>query len=284
MNLYDIVKRMDSQASFDPKSVLAKHLRFSNGIERCVLISPNASLNLMNADHIYSLRTFPKEIGWTFIPPSSGFSELSIRQIGRTGEVIPEAELCLIRLEAHDCTRQVTLNWPTWAGSKTGYDLQIVNNGCADAVISVGPLYTARKILVDCLSGNGIEIGRGSNPAVKRSESVFVKYVESMPVEKWFEVYAKKRADLASHDLWGSYEVASAQKLDSFDDNSLDFIFSSHVFEHLVNPVGVLTNWYKKLNDGGVIAAVIPDCRYTFDLRQTPTSQVEWDDEYDADI
>jgi hypothetical protein len=282
MNLYDIVKRKDALASFDPKFVLSTNIRLSNGLERCVLISPNGSLDLTNADHIHSLRTFPREIGWTVIPPSSGFSELSIRQIGRMGEAYPQADLNLIRLEAHDYPRQVTLNWPAWSGTKTGYDLQILNSGSSDAIISVGPLYSARKELVACLSGNGIEIGPGANPAVKRSESVSVKYVESMPIEKWFEVYAKNSADTASQDLWGSYEVASAQKLDSFDDNSLDFIFSSHVFEHLVNPIGVLINWYKKLSYKGVIAAVIPDCRYTFDLRQTPSSRDEWLDEFQS--
>jgi hypothetical protein len=35
-------------------------------------------------------------------------------------------------------------------------------------------------------------------------------------------------------------------------------------------------NWWRKLAPGGVIAGIIPDCRYTFDLRQPPSQAEEF--------
>lgn len=64
------------------------------------------------------------------------------------------------------------------------------------------------------------------------------------------------------------YVCDNASLLDSIGDHSLDFIFSSHVFEHLHNPLMVIRNWLKKLKLGGFIISNIPDARYTFDARQ----------------
>jgi len=43
------------------------------------------------------------------------------------------------------------------------------------------------------------------------------------------------------------------------------------VLEHLINPIGVFESWAEKLRPGGLIAGVVPDLRYCFDLRQPPT-------------
>ena len=45
----------------------------------------------------------------------------------------------------------------------------------------------------------------------------------------------------------------------SVEDGSLGFIFSSHVFEHLANPLGHLEHWYAKLRHGGLIVGIVPD-------------------------
>lgn len=80
--------------------------------------------------------------------------------------------------------------------------------------------------------------------------------------------------------MWQRYVIGDAQQLDCCEDASLDFVFSNHVFEHLMNPLGVLENWSRKLRPKGVLVSVVPDLRYCFDLRQTPSTPDDWLEEY----
>lgn len=166
------------------------------------------------------------------------------------------------------------LGWPTWTGDRNGYSLTISNQGVSEALIDVGPHISARPNLLSDLRGSGVEVGPGANPCVKPSRLVNVKYVEALAAEEWARVYGKHSSDDQMADLWMNYVVASAHQLEIFPDESLDFIFSNHVFEHLVNPLGILRNWYRKLKPRGFVAAVVPDARFTFDLRQ-PVSTLE---------
>jgi SAM-dependent methyltransferase len=50
-----------------------------------------------------------------------------------------------------------------------------------------------------------------------------------------------------------------------FRPESLDYIASSHLLEHLPNPIAALDNWYRALKPGGLIYLVVPDRRFTFD-------------------
>jgi len=78
------------------------------------------------------------------------------------------------------------------------------------------------------------------------------------------------------------YIIGDAHHIAACADSSLDFIFSSHVFEHLMNPLGVLENWSRKLSTTGVVIGVVPDLRYCFDLRQPASTPNDWQDEYAA--
>ena len=57
----------------------------------------------------------------------------------------------------------------------------------------------------------------------------------------------------------------------------LDFVVASHVIEHVPDLVGWLSDIHAALKIGGVLALVIPDKRFTFDLhrRETPLWEVE---------
>ena len=50
-----------------------------------------------------------------------------------------------------------------------------------------------------------------------------------------------------------------------FCDNSLDYVVTSHVLEHIPNPVQALAEWYRVLRPGGIIYCLVPDRRYTWD-------------------
>lgn len=54
-------------------------------------------------------------------------------------------------------------------------------------------------------------------------------------------------------------------------DATLDYLCSSHVLEHLPNPLVALHEWHRVLRPGGSLYLVVPDKRYTFDLPRTVT-------------
>ena len=50
-----------------------------------------------------------------------------------------------------------------------------------------------------------------------------------------------------------------------FHDSSLRYVATSHVLEHVANPLAALKEWHRVLRHGGIIYAVVPDRRLTFD-------------------
>jgi SAM-dependent methyltransferase len=56
-----------------------------------------------------------------------------------------------------------------------------------------------------------------------------------------------------------------------FRSHSLDYVASSHVLEHVANPVAALFEWARVVRHGGILYLVVPDRRYTFDHRRELT-------------
>lgn len=56
----------------------------------------------------------------------------------------------------------------------------------------------------------------------------------------------------------------------------LDYIVSSHNFEHLPNPIGFLQGCSAALRVGGVLTMAIPDYRACFDHFRAPTRLADW--------
>lgn len=61
--------------------------------------------------------------------------------------------------------------------------------------------------------------------------------------------------------MCGSYAVvdvdAEADKL-PFEDSSQDYVISSHVIEHVPNPIGAFLEWTRILKDGGIVFMIFP--------------------------
>lgn len=57
-----------------------------------------------------------------------------------------------------------------------------------------------------------------------------------------------------------------------FPDGSIDYVCSSHVLEHLPNPIAGLLEWHRVLRPGGLLYLVVPDRRHTFDISRDTTS------------
>ena len=87
------------------------------------------------------------------------------------------------------------------------------------------------------LVGNGIDIGAGPDS--------IAHYYELFPLMK-----SCRGWDLQDGD---------AELMSTIDDNSLDFVHSSHCLEHMRNPSVALDNWLRILKPGGHIVCLIPD-------------------------
>jgi hypothetical protein len=64
-----------------------------------------------------------------------------------------------------------------------------------------------------------------------------------------------------------------------------DFIVTSHVIEHIANPIKSLINWKEILDDeNGYILSIIPDYKYCFDRKRPLTTIEHLIDDYKSDI
>lgn len=65
-------------------------------------------------------------------------------------------------------------------------------------------------------------------------------------------------------------------------DSSLDFVLTSHVIEHFLDPIKALKEWYRVVKDGGYILAVVPHKERTFDKDRPRTPLAELIDRHEA--
>ncbi|CAN5540919.1 hypothetical protein BH18VER1_BH18VER1_18210 [soil metagenome] len=122
-----------------------------------------------------------------------------------------------------------------------------------------------KEIAARYLVGNGIEVGAGNRP-FPLQETVRVSYGDIRDlasVERYFD----------SRDVKVGSSI-DAQTFAGIETDSLDFVISAHVIEHLWDPIGSIVNAIRVLRAGGVHLLAVPDLRHTFD-RLRPETTVE---------
>ena len=147
------------------------------------------------------------------------------------------------------------------------------------------PVFVGVHVLLDreelyrrCI-GRGVEIGPGPKPQILPGWRRKVSYVEQATPDQWRLLYGIDSPTPVDQSLWNHYIVGNADNI-PVSPETLDFIFSSHVVEHLANPLGHLAYWATLLKPGGIVAAVIPDregCKdYVFSSSTTEELLAEW--------
>jgi hypothetical protein len=161
-------------------------------------------------------------------------------------------------------------------------EVPAINATDADLVIQV-PLQKGAKLffgvhrlldrnqLYARCKGDGIEVGPGPKPQILPDAQTRVKYLEQATPDQWLQLYGKDTKVPVDPELWKLYVVGNADKIPA-SPQSLDFVFSSHVIEHLANPLGHLAYWSGLLKPGGVVVAIIPDCSGCKDYVFLPSS------------
>jgi len=80
--------------------------------------------------------------------------------------------------------------------------------------------------------------------------------------------------------LYSSHIVSDATTLHRIPDRKYDFVASSHVLEHIANPLKALFAWNRVLKERGSLILVVPDKKFTFDHRRSVTSFRHLVDDY----
>lgn len=189
----------------------------------------------------------------------------------------------------HPRWRPLHFDWPLFLKQFPDAALLIevvspnLENGSSAVVLGITEYFDLRKALFHYTRGQGIEIGPGISPQVLPSKDVQVRYLERSPIQDWELLYNKSGKYTISdcqRKLFPYYIIGNAQKLDIIEDESLDFIFSSHVFEHFTNPLGTLEIWQQKLRHGGHVVGVVPEAHNCFDILQPLSQEEQWLEEW----
>jgi SAM-dependent methyltransferase len=124
----------------------------------------------------------------------------------------------------------------------------------------------ASEILGD-LEGAGIEIGAFHSPlAVGPKARVTYVDVYAPEVARRYYPEVLDAAPVVNPDV-----LAPADRL-PMPDSSLDFVLSSHLIEHVADPIGALVEWHRVLRNGGLLFLRAPDQRGTFDRHRQRTT------------
>jgi predicted SAM-dependent methyltransferase len=66
--------------------------------------------------------------------------------------------------------------------------------------------------------------------------------------------------------------TTDASNLYFADSNEYDFVCSSHLLEHLMNPIKAIEEWKRVIKPQGIIYCAVPDKRFTFDHKRKRTT------------
>lgn len=78
----------------------------------------------------------------------------------------------------------------------------------------------------------------------------------------------------------GHQFIAEATKMDFLPSGKYDFVLSSHVLEHIANPVLALMQWNRILKNQGFLVMVVPNGSKTFDHKRPVTTLTHLVEDY----
>jgi len=136
----------------------------------------------------------------------------------------------------------------------------------------------ARRALqhLDLTSGRGLELGALDRPLVRRS-GADVGYVDLTDTEGLRAHYADdpnvRGEDLVEVDFTLLHDGQTRTLAEATNGSgTYAWVVASHVIEHVPDLIGFLADVAEVLVDGGRLALVVPDSRYSFDALRQPTT------------
>jgi hypothetical protein len=273
LNLFHMFNRKDRNLVLEGNVVAAKCTR-NGDVWRGLNLRGGDAFTIPDVRRFVSFRAFPATCGWMVEIPAGLRLKVSFRRSGTDQDVAAQL--------IEGPFQPFPLPWPR--GHFGALDLRVEALGEAKgAVFVANHRALSRQWLFDTAVGTGVEIGPGPQPQILPRDGVNVSYVEQMPPEEWNRLYNKGGKYPVRPELWRNYIVGEASSL-PVEDGSLDFIFGSHVFEHLANPIGHLKLWKQKLAPKGKVICVVPDLAGTKDAVQERSTLEEWRAEFEQEV
>jgi SAM-dependent methyltransferase len=314
VNLIDLIKRKD-RAIVDLSSDVSLSAHVCENVKmRTVELPPASYIRIENVHEFEAIKSFPVTLGWKWSGINKGTLALMLEIILVNERFGFQHKLFSTEVREDQSWHDIVLAWPPTAGMTGNFSMVIScrpaipksNHGTLSnptfrldldpltkskeswngsrTIIGVSRAFNSRRYIPELIKGTGIEVGPGLNPQILPSDEIQVRYIEALAGDQWVKLYQKAdKPQVGASEKWDEYILSSAATLDEFDDGSLDFIFSNHVFEHLMNPIGVLEKWSRKLQPSGLVYNVIPDAHSCFDLRQSLSNPTEWILEHQED-
>jgi len=82
----------------------------------------------------------------------------------------------------------------------------------------------------------------------------------------------------------GMQYICEANDLSHIEDDTYDFVMSSHVIEHIANPLRALKEWRRVIKPDGAAIFVAPHRDYTFDHRRPLTTLRHMIDDFERSV
>jgi SAM-dependent methyltransferase len=111
-----------------------------------------------------------------------------------------------------------------------------------------------RPLICNYCAGQGLEIGPGKKPYCNPETTLFLdKFTDNK-------------------DATPEPDIISDANIIPKPDDTFDYVFSSHVLEHMQNTIATLKEWQRVLKKGGILFLVLPHGDRTFDRHRKKTT------------
>lgn len=128
--------------------------------------------------------------------------------------------------------------------------------------------YAPPKFVTQYCKGKGIEIGGAAHQDFKLNAI----NIDVSDHSSENDIYAKEQMKLAGYVK--KVDIIAKGDNIPLKDNSVDFVFSSHVIEHFYDPVSTINEWLRIVKPNGYIVMIVPHKERTFDAPK-PCTKIE---------
>lgn len=273
MNLFDMLRRGDKNLGVSPGVAQSKR-EFSGRTFRALRMPKGSWIRIATPRRFLPFSRLAQSAGWL------GVSESGTGRL-RVSYERPDTRPAVVDVRLGEVPGEVFLPLPRHSEREPDEAALCLHADRTECYLLVNEVMDRSALIARCV-GKGVELGPGHQPQIRPSAEVDVRYVEQKGVQDWITTYGggEMRIDPA---LWDRYIIGSAREIPA-EERSLDFVFSSHVLEHLINPLQCLENWSGKLKEGGLVACVIPDAMGCKDYVFRLSNPAAWEAEYDRAV
>lgn len=122
------------------------------------------------------------------------------------------------------------------------------------------------------IKGSGLEIGPSYNPFFPKKEGYNVKTLDHASGEVLRQKYSSDPAVDVSKIEDVDFVWSGEPYAELIGEEKFDWIFAAHLIEHVPDMIAFINDSSTILKEGGMLALVIPDKRYTFDMYRPQSS------------